>query len=204
LRPATVEDVYRLGEVLVEGFSSKFDTIFGRRADRAPRILAQMSRLWLERGLCVLFVAEVGGRVVGVIELSERHERLSDLWGQLQIMLREGGPLYTLRATVGLALLHEEPLEDTSYVINVAVDAGFRSQGIGWRLLECAEEYACARGKTSLSLHVAATNRAQCLYERFGFRLEKRSEEWLTEWLFGIRTWLYMVKPLVGWCGCGE
>ncbi len=200
VRPATVEDMPRVGEVLVEGFSHKFGVVFGQRIDRAPRVLAQMSGLWLERGLCTLFVAQMDGRVVGVLNLSGRRERLSDLWGQLQIMLRGVGPLYTLRATIGLALLHEDSLgdggEDAAYVSDVAVATDFRGRGIGWRLLESAEGWAQAHGKGSLSLHVVVSNRARRLYERFGFRLEKRIEEWLAERLFGIRAWLYMVKPL--------
>jgi len=202
VRLATVEDMPRVGEILVEGFSPKFGVVFGRRIDRAPRVMAQIERLRLERGLCTLFVAEVDGQVAGLLELTARRERLSDLWGQLQIMLREVGPLHTLRAAVGLVLLHEESLgdagEDAAYVSDVAVGAGFRGQGVGWRLLESAEEWARARGKRSMSLHVAASNPARHLYERFGFRLEKRSEEWLTERLFGIRAWLLMVKPLSG------
>ena len=51
-----------------------------------------------------------------------------------------------------------------------------------------------ARGKQNLALHVAANNRAHRLYERFGFQLKNKSEEWLTGRLFDIRTWLYMVK----------
>ena len=198
VRPATVEDMPRVGEILVEGFSTKFGAIFGRRIDRAPRVIAQIEYLMLERGLCTLFVAQMDGQVVGLLELTGRRERLSDVWGQLQIMLRKVGLLYTLRATIGLALLHEATVRDTAYVTNVAVSTDFRGRGVGWRLLESAEEWTQARGKSSLSLHVAASNRARHLYERFGFRLEKRSEEWLTGWLFGIRAWLLMVKPLSG------
>ncbi len=196
VRLATVEDMPRVGEVLVEGFSHKFGVVFGQRIGRAPGVIAQIERLRFERGLCTLFVAQMGGRVVGVLNLSGRRERLSDLWGQLWIMLRGVGPLYTLRATIGLALLHGETVENTAYVSDVAVATNFRGRGIGWRLLESAEGWAQAHGKESLSLHVVVSNRARGLYERFGFRLEKRIEEWLAERLFGIRAWLYMVKPL--------
>jgi len=198
VRPATAEDMPRVGEILVEGFGGKFGTVFGRRVDRVPRIMAQMEQLGLQRGLLALFVAEVDGQVAGVLDLLERRAGLGDLWGQLQIMLREIGLLYTLRATIGLTLLSEGPLEGTAYIDQIAVDTGLRGRGIGWRLLESAEAWALARGERSLSLHVAATNRARHLYERFGFRLERRRETWLTERLFDIRTWLHMVKPLAG------
>ena len=198
VRPATVEDAPRVGEILVEGFSSKFGVVFGRRIDRAPYVVAQIERLRLKRGVCALLVAEVDRQMVGVLELTARRERLNDLWGQFLIMLRGVGPLHTLKATVGLMLLHEATVRDTAYLENIAVAAGFRSRGIGWRLLESAEGWAQARGRRSLSLHVAASNPARHLYERFGFRLEEHIEEWLTERLFGIRVWLYMMKPLSG------
>jgi GNAT superfamily N-acetyltransferase len=79
-------------------------------------------------------------------------------------------------------------------VSQIVVAAAFRGCGIGRKLLERAGEWGRACGKLNLSLHVAAANRARCLYERLGFQLKRQSEEWLTEWLFGIRTWLYMVK----------
>jgi ribosomal protein S18 acetylase RimI-like enzyme len=103
-----------------------------------------------------------------------------------------------------LALPREKAVEHTAYIRSIAVASGFRGQTIGSQLLTSVEEWARLRGRRSLSLHVAASNPARRLYERFGFRLEERREEWLTARLFGIRAWLYMVKPLVGRGACGE
>ena len=164
--------------------------------DRAPRVLAQIERLKLERALSTTFVAEANGQVVGVVELSGRREQWADSWRQLRIVWREIGLLHALWATVGVLLLYEEDPGDehTVYVSQIAVTPAFRGYGIGRKLLERAEAWGRARGKRNLALHVAAANRARHLYERFGFEPKERSEEWLTERLFGIRTWIYMVK----------
>lgn len=196
VRSATVQDMPRVGDVLAQGFGDKFRIVFGRQVGCAPRVLAQIEQIKLERGLSTVFVAEVNGQVVGVIELAEHREQWADFWHQLRAMWREIGFLHTLRAVVGLLLLYEEGPsdEDTAYVSQIAVDPAFRGCGIGRELLGRAEVWGRTQGQHNLALHVAATNRARHLYERFGFELEERSEEWLTERLFGIRAWLYMVK----------
>ncbi len=185
-----------VGKILAQGFGAKFGVAFGRRIDRAPRVLAQIEQLRLERKISALFIAETNEQPVGVIELADRPEQSSDSWQQLRIMQREIGIMHTLRATIGLLLLYKENPndEDTVYICQIAVDAAFRGCGIGRKLLKQAEEWTRARGKQNLALHVAANNRARRLYERFGFQLKNKSEEWLTGRLFGIRTWLYMVK----------
>ncbi|MCP4538541.1 MAG: GNAT family N-acetyltransferase [Chloroflexi bacterium] len=196
VRPATVQDMPRVGDILAQGFGDKFGIVFGRRVNRAPRVLAQLERLKLERGLSTFFVAEADGRVVGVIELSGRREHWTDSWRQIRTLWRKIGLLYTLRAVVGFLLLYEADPgdENTVYVSQIAVAHAFRGCGVGRKLLMRAESWGRARGQQNLALHVAATNRARHLYERFGFELKERSEEWVTERLFGIRAWLYMVK----------
>jgi ribosomal protein S18 acetylase RimI-like enzyme len=69
-----------------------------------------------------------------------------------------------------------------------------RNRGIGTALLAHAETWARAHGKRGLSLHVAAGNPAQHLYERLGFQLKQRIELRLERRLFDVEAWLYMVK----------
>jgi ribosomal protein S18 acetylase RimI-like enzyme len=196
IRPAGLSDTPQIGEILVEGFTNKFGPIFGRKVDRAPRIVAQMMAREVRQGDAALFVARATGRVVGVLQLHTRQETLSDVLFGLRIFLREVGPLYTVRAIIGLLLLHEEPAADEGYISEIAVSATHRGQGIGWKLLRRAERWALATNKTYLSLHVAETNRARALYERFGFRAAGTVRPWLAERLFGIRSWIYMIKPI--------
>ena len=186
----------RVGEILAQGFAEKFRVVFGRRVGRAPRILAQIERFKLESALSTFFVAEANGQIAGVIELSGRREQWADSWRQLYILWREIGLPYTLRVTAGLLLLYEQDPGDerTAYISQIAVDPALRGCGIGRQLLEQAQAWTRAHGKHNLALHVASTNRARHLYERFGFQQKERSQSWLTQRIFGIRAWLYMVK----------
>ena len=150
VRPATVQDMGHVGEILAQGFSNKFGVAFGRRVDRAPRVLAQIGQLKLKRKISALFIAEANERPVGVIELADRPEQSSDSWQQLRIMRQEIGLLHTLRAAIELLLLYEENPndEDTAYICQIPMDAAFRGCGIGRKLLKQAEQWARVANKT--------------------------------------------------------
>jgi RimJ/RimL family protein N-acetyltransferase len=57
--------------------------------------------------------------------------------------------------------------------LGMGVVAGYRGQGIGYRLLEATVAKALANGLSRIELEVFASNRAAiALYERFGFEWE--------------------------------
>ena len=64
--------------------------------------------------------------------------------------------------------LHQ-PKPGELYVEELAVSADARGKGVGTKLLQWAEAQAVARGDTVMSLAVLRGNRAQGLYQRFGF-----------------------------------
>jgi len=64
--------------------------------------------------------------------------------------------------------LHSPKLGEL-YVEELAVTAEARGKGVGTKLLQWAEAQAVARGDTVMSLAVLRGNRAQGLYQRFGF-----------------------------------
>jgi ribosomal protein S18 acetylase RimI-like enzyme len=153
----------------------------------------------LARGLTATFVAKRDTRVVGVLNIEARREGMGDRWAEFQVLLREVGPLTTLRSVIGVVLLNDEVVPaDEAYISELAVAPDSRGQGLGTLLLTHAVAWARAAGRRRLSLHVAASNPAHRLYQRVGFRLKQRQEAPLARRLFGIEAWLYMVKPLDG------
>ncbi len=62
--------------------------------------------------------------------------------------------------------------DDLVYVEALAVDARERGRGVGTLLLQDALQWAQARGRGRMALHVLQSNAgARRLYERMGFRL---------------------------------
>jgi GNAT superfamily N-acetyltransferase len=67
-------------------------------------------------------------------------------------------------------------VDDATPELSIAVAPGFRGRGIGTRLLESI--LAAAEGRyRAVSLSVAAGNPARRLYERFGFRTVKVTDD---------------------------
>jgi len=75
----------------------------------------------------------------------------------------------------------------------LAVESGYRGQGIGSRLLQAGLDTLKARGMSSARLHVETGNAgAIALYERFGFARETR----VTAYYRNGKDAYRMVKPL--------
>ncbi|NLF00112.1 MAG: GNAT family N-acetyltransferase [Anaerolineales bacterium] len=198
VRPAAVADAARIGSILAAGFPDKYGPILGRRAEAAPALLAELSRMRLERGLVWTFVAERDGQAAGVLNLEARRPGPADRWNELVVFVRQVGVWITLRATMGVALMNTDRIPaDELYVSEVAVAPECRGEGVGAALLAYAAAWARSMGKRRLSLHVASANPACRLYERMGYRVVRRQEEWLAKRLFGIDAWLAMAQPLV-------
>ena len=93
-----------------------------------------------------VFVLEDDERVVGFVSV----------WARLKVN----------------GLINEEA--EVAYVSDLFVSAAYRGRGLGRALLERAEEYASAKGATTLNIGVLADNTAaRKLYNDFGFRENK-------------------------------
>jgi streptothricin acetyltransferase len=59
-----------------------------------------------------------------------------------------------------------------AYIEDIAVDSGYRRQGIGRRLMEKAVEWTKSKQLPGIMLETSSVNIAACqFYERFGFKL---------------------------------
>jgi len=144
IRPARPEDYEALCEII--------DEVDALHREHLPHIFQKPAGPVRERdyllGLMAddeagLFVAELEGRLVGFVDV-------------------------IVRDTVPLPLLVPRRV---AIVDNLAVQAGHRRSGIGQALMETAQEWAAARGATSIELNVYAFNQAAiAFYQRLGYQ----------------------------------
>jgi len=144
IRRATVEDYDSISAILEEADAIHYvsePTYF------QPASLARRSReyvqQWLESEESTIYVAEVYGRIIGVLFL-------------------------LIRATPDISVLKPRRWVNVDIL---AVKEGWRSQGIGHALLATSEDWARSHGIKEIELSVWSFNqRALALYEKTGFR----------------------------------
>jgi ribosomal protein S18 acetylase RimI-like enzyme len=151
-----------------------FSLIFGK--DGIPVLAALVGRSHNRFSHQYVWVAEQAGTehartIVGVVVLVPT-ERIHDQEDFRAVL----NPWQSLRRTLAKSLilrhvLQEDYLPNALYVGNLAVDARYRSQGIGTQLLQCCFDQARQRQVSKLFISVDIENpRAQALYESLGFR----------------------------------
>lgn len=101
--------------------------------------------------------------------------------GRLSAFLTAGEDVIYLAEAAGTAVaflsieVHREREEPFCYLDDFSVAPGYRSQGIGTKLLSLAEQYAKQRHIGLMALHVEIENeRARQLYARRGYQTAER------------------------------
>ena len=148
VRKATAEDYNSLGEL--------FDEIDGLHRDNLPQLFQKPGGTAREQdyylGLVTdenvaLFVSEAGGKLVGFVHA----------------ILREP-PAFPVFVPRRYAI-----------VDGIVVKSGFQNQGIGKILMDKMQDWAIARGATSIELNVYEFNEtAISFYERLGYQTLSR------------------------------
>ncbi|MDR7415354.1 MAG: GNAT family N-acetyltransferase [Armatimonadota bacterium] len=189
VRPASPQDRGAVAEILTSGFLEKFSRIFGPDPRRVARILADLPSSGR------VFVAEMGGRVVGTLTLVLESSSPAPLWPVLRRHLSFPRALWAL---VLLALMGSAaPEPDTALIEAVAVLPQVRGRGVGRALMRRALEEARRAGKRRAALYVVEGNQpALRLYGSLGFRAERRVPLLAGRFLFGASRLLYMTREL--------
>ncbi|HZP58524.1 MAG TPA: GNAT family N-acetyltransferase [Dehalococcoidia bacterium] len=108
----------------------------------------------LRDGDCFAYVADDGGRAVGWAVVHTRYREDQDWEEDPEGRAFQSG--------------------DNAYLENIEVTPGFRSRGVGRRLIEAVQEEARRRGKRYLWLHTSENNnKAHNLFEREGWVTER-------------------------------
>ncbi len=158
MRPGEEHDIAAL---YAAAFSRKFRPAFGND-EAATSILAPTLR-----GDRVI-VARGDGLIAGVAGFHlDGHGLVAP---KLSHMARHRGWLKALYGMVCLSLLDGNKPRSILVMDGITVAEGFRSRGVGARLLTAVVDLARDVGKTAVQLSVIDTNpKARQLYERFGF-----------------------------------
>ncbi|MFH1086219.1 MAG: GNAT family N-acetyltransferase [Chloroflexota bacterium] len=160
----TLPDALRrdAAELIYTAFERKWRVLTGAHSQRLVALLAESLRA------DQVLTAVDEGRLVGVANLG--YGRSSAQSASLGACLRHMGLLRGLLAWLVLRRLGGHCPPDELHVETLAVDAAYRGQGIGTRLLEAAIARARQRGYAAARLEVVDTNAgARRLYERLGF-----------------------------------
>lgn len=197
VRPARTKDAAAAAEILVEGFRSMFEAAYGRRRDRAERVVARTLELEIRRGASGLHVAELDGRIVGTVALRRRGQPEAPVWPTTAILFEELGLLTGFRAMFYLSLLDQPVGRQEAYVSDVAVAPEWRRRGVGRAMMEKMEGLARSWGKRACVLDVNAKEEgARHFYLRLDYHEERKRRSLLTAWLLGTGEWVRMRKEI--------
>jgi GNAT superfamily N-acetyltransferase len=172
VRQPTPEEDDVVAELLYQTAGGMYDLFAGGRGLATRVLRAAYARTGNSASREVVMVAEVDGRVAGVMAAFPVRDGDRRARAFLRLTLVRTPPWRwprTLRVfRLGGRLTPPAPA-DALYVDALATDEAFRRRGVATALLRAAEDDARARGLNALTLDTAERNAsAQNLYEAFG------------------------------------
>ena len=189
------EDNETVMEVILDGFGEKYLAMCGGREEAMRKILSGELE-WRGRDGNML-VAEVGGRVCGVVELLA-----SGMPGVpddviINLRLKHLGIGLGTRAMYLTSVLGGPSRPGDCMISHLCVSCDTRRRGTGRALIAGANEVAAEHGYDRLSLWVDEKNTpAIRLYESEGFEETEKLKSRTSGRFFGIPVWLKMCREV--------
>lgn len=174
-----LEQADSAAELYEEAFGAKFTRAI---PDKLKRI-AILSKSFVP---VFSFAATSGNDIIGIAGFQVSDGSLTGGIGAKKL-IQELGFFSGLWACLVFSLFKRQPKARELIMDGIAVDSGFRGQGIGSELLDQIIHYAAENGFDSVRLDVIDSNpRARKLYELKGF-VEVSSESFpYLKWLIGV------------------
>ena len=183
IRRATIEDVTYIAEGIYHAFLLEDEALYNQWIKILKEACAQEDTHYSYRNT---WIAEVGGEraeadgertVVGgvragmMIAVDGEHyrEQRDKMYPQLK-------GLFDVAFGKGWDDMEDEAKAGEFYIDSLAVSLPYRNQGVGMALIEKAKELARELEIGVVTLAVEPENRAKKLYERLGFRYQRRIE----------------------------
>lgn len=194
VRQATTADATAVARVVARAFPDKFLPAF-RTEERAERALTPYMAAEIARGGNTVFVATIGGAVVGTVSVSTRKALITGVYGMFYRALGFWG---MLRAVLVLGFLSDpSPAPDEAYVEVLGVAPEYQRRGIGRALMIAAEGHARTVRRRRLTLYVTANNTAaHALYGAQGMTVQRRTPSVIGWLLFRAPGFWRMEKRL--------
>lgn len=172
-----------------QAFGGKLHRVLGPE-DRALAFIAQV----VDPGH-VISATDAGGTLIGIAGF--KTHRGAFVAGGLRDLVRFYGLAGALWRSALLSLLARDTENRRLLTDGLAVAAPARGHGVGTALIDALSEEARRRGYPGLRLDVVDTNpRAQALYTRLGFEIEKETSIGPLRHIFGFRRTITMVRPV--------
>ena len=141
-------------------------------------------------------VAEENGEILGLIMLNWFKQEKPKVVTKISKIFRYGW-VTAMKLLIMRYLFPEKPKRGACHVVVIAVLEKARGEGIATILLKQGRKIALANGLNKYTLNVDAANKkAYRLYQKMGFKIEKKYHNLIARWILDEKEWYFMSQNI--------
>lgn len=198
IRPYLEKDQEEVIKLMVQAFKNKFIFLSNLPLESIETFLYE-SKCFNYSPYQGYFVAELNGKVIGVISLMYKNqERQIEDSVKWSVILKKYGFIPCVKLLIGLMIMSESVEGKDCYIEHIAVSPEVQGKGVGTQLLKVAEEFVHSKDYLDrLTLHVAMDNEGAInIYKKIGYIIVSNRKNFLTKLFFDKYNWLFMKKEV--------